>query len=126
MAAHSYHTGVLSHYTYLRVHCFPGKAEDLPLCYQVVSANSGSTGHSSMEASQSPSVANSGDLLRQSSTVSTEARNGSGALQVLRAAAVRADKWKAANVDGHAGRLSVIMHCFCFHARSPSPATSAV
>lgn len=69
----------------------------------VVSANSGSTGHSSMEASQSPSVANSGDLLRQSSTVSMEARNGSGALQVLRAAATRANKWKAANVDGHAG-----------------------
>ena len=64
-----------------------------------------------MEASQSPSVANSGDLLRQSSTVSMEARNGSGALQVLRAAAVRADKWKAANVDGHAGWLSIIMHC---------------
>ncbi|DBA83853.1 TPA: hypothetical protein ACH3X1_006367 [Trebouxia sp. C0004] len=71
--------------------------------HAVASANSGSTGHSSMEASQSPSVANSGDLLRQSSTVSMEARNGSGALQVLRAAAARADKWKAANVDGHAG-----------------------
>ncbi len=35
--------------------------------------------------------------------MSMEVRNGSGALQVLRAAAARADKWKAANVDGHAG-----------------------
>jgi len=79
-----------------------------------------------MEASQSPSVANSGDLLRQSSTVSMEARNGSGALQVLRAAAARADKWKAVNADGHAGWLFVIMHCFCFHAGYLSPATMAV
>lgn len=52
-------------------------------------------------ASQSPSVSNSrGDLLRQSSTVSGEATNGSGSLQVLRAAAARADQWKAANAAG--------------------------
>lgn len=53
-----------------------------------------------MEASQSPSVSNSaGNLIRQSSTVSGEAKNGSSvplsALQVLKAAATRAEKWKA-------------------------------
>lgn len=79
-----------------------------------------------MEASQSPSVANSGDLLRQSSTVSMEVRNGSGALQVLRAAAARADKWKAANVDSQAGWLSLMTYCFCFRAGYLSPATIAV
>ena len=51
-----------------------------------------------MEASQSPSISNSVDLVRQSSTVSGEGRNpaNANALQVLKAAAVRADQWRAA------------------------------
>ncbi|KAL3130799.1 hypothetical protein ABBQ38_000136 [Trebouxia sp. C0009 RCD-2024] len=70
--------------------------------------NSGSSGHSSMEASQSPSVSNSaGALMRQSSTVSGEAKTGAGpgagALQVLQAAAARAEKWKAEASAGAAG-----------------------
>ena len=61
-----------------------------------------------MEASQSPSVSNSaGNLMRQSSTVSGEAKNGgnvpSSALQVLKAAASRAEKWKAGASAGTAG-----------------------
>lgn len=58
-----------------------------------------------MEASQSPSVSNSaGALMRQSSTVSGgEPKTGSGALQVLQAAAARAEKWKADAAEGAAG-----------------------
>ena len=64
-----------------------------------------------MEASQSPSVSNSaGDLMRQSSTVSGEARNVPGALQVLKAAAARAEKWKSAAPEGTPGKL------FAFHS----------
>lgn len=77
---------------------------------QGASHNSGSSGHSSMEASQTPSVSNSaGALMRQSSTVSGEAKIGSGAgpgagaLQVLQAAAARAGKWKADASAGIAG-----------------------
>ena len=75
---------------------------------QGASHNSGSSGHSSMEASQSPSVSNSaGTLMRQSSTVSGEAKHGSSApsssLQVLKAAAARAEKWKAEASAGTAG-----------------------
>ena len=54
-----------------------------------------------MEASQSPSVSNSaGNLMRQSSTVSGEAKNGSSAVQVLKAAAARAEQWKAEAAAG--------------------------
>ena len=73
------------------------------LLVQGVCGNSGSSGHSSMEASRSPSVSNSGDLLRQSSTVSGEGRHGTNALHVLKAAAARAGKWRAATVQHHAG-----------------------
>lgn len=75
---------------------------------QGASHNSGSSGHSSMEASQSPSVSNSAaTLMRQSSTVSGEAKHGSStpssSLQVLKAAAARAEKWKAEASAGTAG-----------------------
>lgn len=65
--------------------------------------NSGSSGRSSNDASQSPTMSNSADLLRQSSTVSGAARQESGALPLLQAAADRADKWRAANENGPRG-----------------------
>ena len=74
-------------------------------------AQSGSSGHSSMDASQSPSVSNSMDLLRQSSTVSGEGRNAGNALHVLKAAAARADQWRAANSGEAAGWPTCLPAC---------------
>ena len=65
--------------------------------------HSGSSGHSSIDASQSPSGSNSADLLRQSSTVSGDAKEESGALPLLQAAAERASNWRAANQNGPRG-----------------------
>ena len=94
------------------------------LMRQGASNNSGSSGHSSMEHSQSPSVSNSvGDLMRQSSTVSGEARNAPGALQVLKAAAVRAEQWKAAAAGPPAGLSFALttLPCLCQSHVHPRP-----
>ena len=61
-----------------------------------------------MDASQSPSVSNSMDLLRQSSTVSGEGRNAGNALHVLKAAAARADQWRAATSGDAAGQFTCL------------------
>lgn len=68
-----------------------------------------------MDAPQSPNMTASADLLRQSSTVSGDARQESGVLTLLQAAANRADKWRATMENGFKGMP--YHKCLMMHAR---------